>query len=152
MKPCLLNGITTAATFTFPCSSDPSLKLFAEETNQRQVDSFCSSMKPHLHHYCCFTHFPKLLTDFHWFQCSRFHSSDTSLISLRYLWCNKKQFISCTTMYGISSALSFSSLFPRHNPLSASNFCNMRIRILSVTLSSLDCISCILLCNSTRWF
>ena len=79
MKPRLLSGITITATLTFPCSSDPSLKLFAEATNQQRDDSFCSLTKPHLHHYHCYTYFPMLLTDFHWFHCSRHHSSDTIL-------------------------------------------------------------------------
>ena len=60
-------------------SSDPSLKLFTEATNQQWGDSSCSLMKPHLHHYRCYTHFPMLLTDFHWLHCSRRHSSDTIL-------------------------------------------------------------------------
>ena len=57
-------------------SSDPSLKLFGEATNQWRGNSFCSITKPHLHHYRCYTPFPMLLTDFH---CSRCHSSDTIL-------------------------------------------------------------------------
>ena len=83
MKPCLLSGITIAATLTFPCSSDPSLKLFAEVTNQRRGDSFCSLTKPHLHHYHCYTHFTMLPTDLHRFHCSLCYPSDTILAFLQ---------------------------------------------------------------------
>ena len=91
--------------------------------------------------------------DFHWFHCSRRHSPDTTLDFLQIFVMQKKQLISCTSilrlcfLYRISSVLLLLSSFPKHNPLSSSNFCNTRISILSVTLSSLDCGSCILLCN-----
>ena len=79
MKPCLLSGITIAATLAFPWFFWSKFKLFAGATNQWRGDSFCSLTKPHLHHYRYYTHFPMLLTDFHWFHCSCRHSSDTIL-------------------------------------------------------------------------
>ena len=79
MKPRLLTGFTITATLIFPCSSDRSLKLFAETTNQWLGDSLCSLTKPHLHHYSCYSHFPMLLTDLHWFHCFHRHSSNTIL-------------------------------------------------------------------------
>ena len=81
-----------------------------------------------------------------------------SLIFFRFLWCKKKWLIDCTAilwfcfLYRISLVLLFSSSFPSHNPLSSSNFCDTRISISSITLLSLDCSSCIFLCNSTRRF
>ena len=41
-------------------------------------------------------------------------------------------------------------IFPRLNHLSSSNFCDTRISVSSVTLSLLNCGSCILSCYSTR--
>ena len=116
-------------------SSDPSLKLFMEATNQWWGDNFCSLTKPHLHYYRCYTHFPKLLTDFHWFHCSHRHSSDTIFGFLQILWCKEKQLISSTAilwfcfLYRISLVLSFSLSFPRYNLLSFLNFCDKRISI-----------------------
>ena len=94
-------------------------------------------------------------TDFHLFHCSHCHSPDTILGFLQILWCKKKWLISCTAILwfcflcGISLVLSFPSSFPGHNPLPSLNFCDTRISISSITLSSLDCSSCILLCYST---
>ena len=81
-----------------------------------------------------------------------------SLVFFRFLRCKEKRLISCIAIlqfcffYRVSTILSLLLSFPRHNLLSSSNFCDTRISISSVTLSLLDCSSCILLCNSTRRF
>ena len=157
MKPRLLTGFTITATLIFPCSSDRSLKLFAEATNQWLGDSLCSLTKPHLQYItiAAIVTFPCFLQTFIDFIVFIVILQIPSLVSFRFLWYKKKQLISCTGqfcfLYGISSVLLFLLSFLRYNPLSSLNFCIMRISISSVTLSLLDCSSCVLLCNWTRW-
>ena len=139
-------------------SSDPNLKLFMEATNQRWGDSFCSLMKPHLHHYCCYTHFPILLTNFHWFYCSRRYSSDTILGFLQsfvmqgetahHLHCYPSIFLLVWNFIGFivlvvipqTQPFVFFKFLRYENKYIVSNTVIVRMQFLYT------------LCNSTRWF
>ena len=139
-------------------SSDQSLKLFAEATNQQQGDSFCSVTKPHLHHYNCYTHFPMLLTNFHWFHWSCRHSSDTILAFLQIFVMQEEAAhqLHChpLILLLVWNFISFIILviIPQTQPFVFFIFFDTRISISSITLLSLDYSSCMLSYNSTRWF
>ena len=158
MKPRLLTGITITPTLIFPCSSDQSLKLFAEVTNQQLGDSLCSLMKPHLHHYSCYSHFLMLLTDFHWFHCFHRHSSDTILGFLQIFVIQEEAAHQLhwypSILLLVWNFISFIVLviISQTPPFVFFKFLQYENKhIVRVTLSLLDYSSCILLCNWTRW-
>ena len=97
--------------------------------------------------------------EFHWFHRFRHCSPGTILGFLQFLW-YKNRLISCTAIIQFCFLyIEFNQFYcscrhsqTGHNPSSFSNFCDARISRSPVTLSSLDCSSCILPCISARWF
>ena len=93
-----------------------------------------------------------------WFHCSHRHSPDIILGFLQISVMQKEvaHQLHCHLLILIlvQNFIGFIVLvvIPQIKPLFSSNFCDTRISTSSVTLSLLDCSSCILSCNSTRRF